>query len=116
MITADDLRKQQCSLRQTALNADEIDAHLSTIDGWSLEEGKITKTFTFLDFHVTLSFVNAIADMIHGQDHHPELLVIYNHCTVRYNTHSVNNGRGGLSENDFICAAKIDDIYTHSFG
>ena len=116
MITADDLRKQQCSPRQTALNADEVTSHLHAIDGWSLQEGKVSKTFAFLDFHVTLAFVNAIADMIHGQDHHPELLVTYNRCTVRYDTHSVNEGRGGLSENDFICAARVDDIFRHSFG
>jgi CRP-like cAMP-binding protein len=51
-----------------------------------------------------MAFVNAIANLIHEQDHHPELLVGYNYCTVRYNTHSVNNGKGGISENDFICA------------
>lgn len=118
MITADDLRQQQCAPRQTALNADEVASYLQAIDGWSLkddEDGKIVKTFAFRDYHATLSFVNAIAEMIHAQDHHPELLVSYNRCVVSYNTHSVNDGRGGLSLNDFICAARIDDIFNRSF-
>jgi 4a-hydroxytetrahydrobiopterin dehydratase len=44
--------------------------------------------------------------MAHGQDHHPELAVHFNHCTVRWHTHSVD----GLSENDFVCAARTDAL------
>ncbi|MFT2520759.1 4a-hydroxytetrahydrobiopterin dehydratase [Escherichia coli] len=49
--------------------------------------------------------------MIHAEDHHPELTVTYNRCNVKFDTHSVNEGRGGLSANDFICAAKVDAIF-----
>src|SRR3546814_10742401 len=93
MITADDLRKQQCAPRQAVLDADKIARYLQAIDGWSLQDDKIGKIFAFRDYHATLSFVNAIAEMIHAQDHHPELVVTYNRCVVRYNTHSVNDGR-----------------------
>ena len=54
----------------------------------------------------TMAFVNAVAWIAHREDHHPDLLVSYNRCTVRFNTHSV----GGLSINDFICAAKVDGL------
>lgn len=115
MISADELRTQQCAPRQTALAAEEVSTYLQAVEGWSLNENKIVKTFSFRDYHATLAFVNKIAEMIHAQDHHPELLVSYNQCKVSYNTHSVNGGRGGLSENDFICAAKIDAIFNQSF-
>lgn len=115
MISIDALRTQQCAPRQTALGADEISSYLHALDGWSLHENKIVKTFSFRDYHFTLAFVNKIAEMIHAQDHHPELLVTYNQCKVSYHTHSVNHKHGGLSENDFICAAKVDAIFNQSF-
>jgi 4a-hydroxytetrahydrobiopterin dehydratase len=59
--------------------------------------------------------VNAIAAVIHQEDHHPELILTYQRCTVKYDTHSVNAGKGGLSDNDFICAAKIDAVFQHGF-
>jgi 4a-hydroxytetrahydrobiopterin dehydratase len=53
--------------------------------------------------------------VIHAEDHHPELVVTYNRCVIRFDTHTVNGGKGGISENDFICAAKIDAIFEQSF-
>jgi 4a-hydroxytetrahydrobiopterin dehydratase len=53
-----------------------------------------------------MAFVNALAFISHRENHHPDLLVGYNKCEVRYSTHDV----GGLSENDFICAAKVDGL------
>src|ERR1700694_2799059 len=70
-------------------------------DGTSLNRG-----FRFVDFYRTMSFVNAVAHLANIEDHHPDLEVGYNYCRVRYSTHSI----GGLSENDLICAAKIDRI------
>ena len=58
-----------------------------------------------------MAFINAIAFVIHNEDHHPEITFSYNQCTIKFDTHSVNNGKGGLSINDFICAAKVDAIY-----
>jgi 4a-hydroxytetrahydrobiopterin dehydratase len=55
-----------------------------------------------------MAFVNAIAWMAHQENHHPDLEVGYNHCLVRYSTHAI----AGLSENDFICAAKVDQLHT----
>ncbi len=88
----------------------EIDAQLPELPGWSLREGAIERSYAFRDYYETLAFVNALAWMVHGEDHHPDLLVTYNRCTVRFSTHSV----GGISENDFICAAKSDAVFGRS--
>lgn len=76
--------------------------------GWSLaDDGQsIRREFAFRDFYRTMSFVNALAHIANIEDHHPDLEVGYNYCRVRYWTHAV----GGLSENDFICAAKIEQL------
>ncbi len=76
--------------------------------GWLLDADakEIRQEFRFKNFYHTMAFVNALAWIAHQQDHHPDLEVGYNRCLVRYSTHSI----GGLSENDFICAAKIDAL------
>jgi len=89
-----------------AMGEEDIARHLSDAPGWALVDGAIQKRFEFADYHRTLAFVNALAWIAHVQDHHPELLVAYSRCTVRFNTHSV----GGISLNDFICAAKVDAL------
>lgn len=78
------------------------------VPGWELcKEGHaLDKTFTFDNYYQTMAFVNALAFMAHCEDHHPDLGVHYNRCVVRYSTHDV----GGLSENDFICAARADAL------
>ena len=86
--------------------AQEIDDHLKKVQGWSLVGGAIEKSFSFANYHQTMAFVNALAWIAHGQDHHPDLAVSYDRCVVRFNTHSV----GGISINDFICAAKADAL------
>jgi 4a-hydroxytetrahydrobiopterin dehydratase len=75
---------------------------------WRLvEDGKALRAeYRFRDFFRTMSFVNAVAHVANVEDHHPDLEVGYNYCRVRYATHAI----GGLSENDFICAAKIDQL------
>jgi 4a-hydroxytetrahydrobiopterin dehydratase len=78
------------------------------VPGWELaEEGRaITRTYRFDDYYRTIAFVNALAFMAHREDHHPDLGVHYDRAVVRYSTHDV----GGLSENDFICAAKAEQL------
>jgi len=75
---------------------------------WQLDEDvkSLRRAFSFKDFYRTMSFVNAIAHLSNIEDHHPDLEVGYNYCRVRFSTHAI----GGLSENDFICAAKIDGV------
>ncbi|AER56730.1 4a-hydroxytetrahydrobiopterin dehydratase [Pseudoxanthomonas spadix] len=81
---------------------------LPQIPGWELaEQGKaLTRTFRFPDYYRTLAFVNAMAYIAHTEDHHPDLGVHYDRVVVRFSTHDV----GGLSENDFICAAKVQAL------
>jgi 4a-hydroxytetrahydrobiopterin dehydratase len=62
--------------------------------------------FAFKDFYRTMDFVNALAHVANSEDHHPDLAIGYGYCRLRYTTHAVN----GLTENDFICAAKIDRL------
>ena len=75
---------------------------------WQVSQDNTTihKDFRFKNYYQTMAFVNAIAWIAHNENHHPDLEVGYNHCLVRYSTHAI----GGLSENDFICAKKIDGI------
>src|SRR5690606_20335615 len=81
---------------------------LPDIPGWELAEDghALVKTFRFDDYYRTMAFVNALAFVAHREDHHPDLSVHYDRCVVRYSTHDV----GGLSENDFICAAKAESL------
>ena len=78
------------------------------VPGWELaEEGRaLTRTFKFDNYYRTMAFVNALAYVAHQEDHHPDLGVHYDRAVVRYSTHDV----GGLSENDFICAAKAEAL------
>lgn len=81
---------------------------LRQVETWRMnpEATEIFRDFTFKDFFETMSFVNAVAWIANQEGHHPDLAVGYNTCTVRYSTHAV----AGLSENDFICAAKVSAL------
>lgn len=76
--------------------------------GWTLSSDatRIERQYKFKDFYRTMSFVNGVAFVANNEDHHPDLEVGYDYCRVRYMTHAIK----GLSENDFICAAKIDRL------
>jgi 4a-hydroxytetrahydrobiopterin dehydratase len=89
-----------------ALDNNQISEHLNKLPGWSFTDGEITKTYSFKDYYQTMAFVNATAWISHHENHHPDLEVGYNECRVRYSTHSI----GGISENDFICAAKVEKL------
>jgi 4a-hydroxytetrahydrobiopterin dehydratase len=102
------LADKRCIHDATALGKDAIDALLPAVPGWTVDGNRLVKSFEFKDYHRTIEFVNALAWMIHGQDHHPELTVRYRHCIVAFTTHSAGNA---LSENDFVCAAKANAIY-----
>lgn len=108
--SANSLLALRCAPAKDALSDGEAARLAALLPAWTLENGKLVRTFGFADYYKTLAFVNALAFVTHGQDHHPELTVTYNRCVVRYDTHSVNNGQGGLSINDFICAAKADAL------
>ena len=89
------------------LKPDEAERLLKQVPGWALEAGVIVKNYTFKNHYETMAFVNAVAWISHREDHHPDMHVGYNACGVAYSTHAIN----GLSENDFICAAKVDALF-----
>lgn len=104
-----ELANRRCQRETTLLDAGTAGDLLTKVhDEWSnIDGGKgIQRTFHFKNYYQTIAFVNALAWVAHAQDHHPDLVISYNRCVVNYSTHSV----GGLSENDFICAARIDAL------
>lgn len=90
------------------LTNDEIAKLMPQIKDWQVSnDGKfISRRFSFPDFHHTMAFVNAVAWVSHQENHHPDMEVGYNYCQMKYTTHAVN----GLTQNDFICAAKVDSL------
>lgn len=105
-----DLANKQCKPCEGGvppLSMEEANNLMQQLEGWSLANNKISKTFEFKNYYQTMAFVNAVAWISHREDHHPDMVVGYNKCHVEYMTHAIN----GLSENDFICAAKIDWLF-----
>ena len=84
----------------------QLDSLLNEVPGWAHAGQTIAKTWSFKNYYETMAFVNAVAWIAHREDHHPDISVGYNRCRVEFSTHSI----GGLSENDFICAAKIEAL------
>ena len=105
------LHQRHCRHTTTASDEQSIAAMLAAVPQWQRNGQRIVREFRFKNYYETLAFVNALAWIVHAQDHHPELTVTYSACTVKFDTHSVNDGRGGLTDNDFICAARIDALF-----
>lgn len=106
-MTLDQLLAGHSTQAVSALPAERVAALLKLLPGWERAgDGEIAKTYAFENYHHTIAFVNAAAWVAHREDHHPDMEVGYNRCRVRFSTHSV----GGLSENDFVCAAKVDAL------
>lgn len=111
MTTTCDLTDRTCAPCEGGVDpldrraAEEI---LKEIPGWTLsEDGKsISRDFRFKGFFRTMGFVNAMAWIANTEAHHPDFLTGYNHCEVTFTTHAID----GLSDNDFICAAKVNAL------
>jgi 4a-hydroxytetrahydrobiopterin dehydratase len=101
---------EPCHAGTPALTDDEAKALIQAVPQWTLsaDARAIEREFGFRDFHQTMAFVNALAWIAHREDHHPDLEIGYRRCRVEYSTHAID----GLSENDFICAAKINALLT----
>jgi 4a-hydroxytetrahydrobiopterin dehydratase len=97
-------------MKGSAMSDADVRAQLRVLNEWIVDDGALTKTYRFKNYYQTLAFVNALAYIVHREDHHPDLHVGYDRCVVRYQTHSVN----GISENDFISAAKVDALYSQA--
>ncbi|MDP3920619.1 MAG: 4a-hydroxytetrahydrobiopterin dehydratase [Candidatus Omnitrophota bacterium] len=96
-----------CEGGMSPMSDDEIRKNLKVLNHWSYEDGVVAKTFSFKNYYETTAFVNAVVWMAHREDHHPDISFGYKNCRVAYSTHAID----GISENDFICAAKIDALF-----
>ena len=101
-------RCKPCEGGTAPYNAQQTKEMLKQLKAWIVEDGKLVKLYPFKNYYETMAFVNALAWISHREDHHPDLQVGYNKCRVEYSTHAI----GGLSENDFICAAKADALFS----
>ena len=99
---------QPCEGNVATLRHNQAMQYLQQLTGWELGEdgSSIERRFKFSDFSDTIFFINALAFISEQQGHHPDFCAGYNYCQVSFTTHAIN----GLSENDFICAAKINDF------
>jgi 4a-hydroxytetrahydrobiopterin dehydratase len=105
-----DLAKRKCKPCEGGVapySPQQAKETMKSLQGWVLEEGKLVKIYPFANYYQTMAFVNALAWISHREDHHPDLTVGFNKCRVEYATHAI----GGLSDNDFICAAKTDALF-----
>ena len=95
---------------RNALTAPQIVAKLAQLQGWRLSgdgaDLAIEKTYAFKSYLQTMAFMNAVAFLAEQNDHHPEILVRYKTCSVRWSTHDVR----GISHSDFECALKVDAL------
>lgn len=91
-----------------SLNKDEVLKYLKLTPNWIVNSDNtiIYRKFEFKGYYKTMSFVNAVAWIANQENHHPDLEVSYNFCLVKFTTHAIS----GLSDNDFICAAKVDKL------
>lgn len=107
-----DLKNKRCESCEgigSALTAEQIQHLMPQLaKGWevSANHKEIKRSFSFANFYETMAFVNALAWIANQENHHPDLEVGYNYCHVKFMTHAL----GGLSHNDFICAAKTDAL------
>ena len=96
-----------CELGGTPMPSKEVREYLTKVPGWQLNGKKVQREFEFKDFVEAMKFVNRVADIAENEGHHPDLHVHWNKVLIELWTHSMD----GLSENDFIVAAKINKIH-----
>lgn len=100
------LLEKKCNPGSGAHKIDNIQEYLTYVSGWSLANGQIVRRFEFKNFKQTMFFMNAVAYICENENHHPDVCLGYNYCQLGFSTHDIN----GISENDFICAAKVNQL------
>ena len=101
------LASEQCRRGALRLDAAEVAVLAAALPGWTTTGAMLAKAFRFADFDATMAFVNALADIARSQNHHPDLSVHFARCEVTFSTHDA----GGLTRNDFICAARTERFF-----
>lgn len=97
-----------CEAGIPPLSEEKLKKYLADVQHWEVNTDKteISRRYQFKNFYHTMAFVNAVAWIANQENHHPDLEVGYNYCVVKYSTHAIK----GLTENDFICAAKVNAL------
>jgi 4a-hydroxytetrahydrobiopterin dehydratase len=102
------LAAMRCRPGAPRLTDGQLREHLSALPEWTSAENRIERLFRFANYYETMAFVNAVAYVAQREDHHPDLAVSYNRCSVAYTTHDAD----GVTLNDCICAAKVEGLAT----
>jgi len=98
---------EPCEGGTPPLGEREIERLLGQLDGWNVIEGrKLEKEYRFADFREALAYVNRLGEVAEAEGHHPDICFTWGKVRIELSTHSI----GGLSENDFILAAKADEV------
>jgi len=107
-MTIPNLLIARCEAHPSLIDKDDLAEWLGQVPGWSCDDASalIARRFEFDNYYQSMAFANAVAEIAHAQDHHPEMLVGYRVVTVSYSTHSL----GGLTANDFISAAQVSAL------
>lgn len=94
------------------LTREETNKFLSAVSDWEVDAQNkiISRRYIFKNFYKAMAFVNAVAWIANQENHHPDMEMGYNYCVVKYTTHAID----GLSENDFICAARVNALLESS--
>jgi 4a-hydroxytetrahydrobiopterin dehydratase len=97
-----------CEAGVKPMGAEDIEKMMIEVPGWTVNKAgnKLSRRFAFKGFNKVMAFMNAIAWIAHQEKHHPDVHLGYNYCEVEFSTHAIQ----GLSENDFICAAKVSQL------
>ena len=93
-----------CEAGTPPMSRKEAEEMALQVPGWELEENRLIRRFRFKDFREAMVFVNRVADLAEGEGHHPDIYISWNRVRLELTTHAIK----GLSENDFIMAAKVN--------
>ena len=94
-----------CEAGTPPMESDRARELLAQVPGWELADDKLTRQFRFKDFKAAMAFVNRVADIAEGEGHHPDFYISWNRVRLELTTHAIK----GLSDNDFVMAAKINE-------
>lgn len=103
-----ELAQRRCVRGAKKLDDEPLAAFAATVPAWRVEGGTLRRSYRFADFRHAIFFVNAVAAIAEREDHHPDIAIRYRDVDLVLTTHDA----GGLTENDFVVAAKIDDATT----
>lgn len=100
-----------CEGDMPPMNRQEAELLLEQVSGWKIDQNQLTKDFNFKNFRQALNFVNRVGEIAEAEAHHPDIYIWYNKVRLNLSTHAAK----GLTENDFILAAKVNELIDLEF-